>query len=241
MITVASEDSTTCSSWRSVEFDVFTVRHSLQVSLFATYVAKAMGAPLVQFGAASMFHDVGKGRIPDEVLYKPGRLDDDERRVMSMHPRTAPRSCSTARTLAPAPDGRGLRLPALRWPGLPRTSSLVRVDPGHVLIQICDVFEALTSAPLQGPVLPGRAFQILLDPGAFDPTLPGGVHRGPGPLYPPGRFVLLTDGRLGVVRAGRALDHPVVRTFPGERCSCSAPPSTSPWTACSRSRSSCSS
>ncbi|MDA8232634.1 MAG: HD domain-containing protein [Magnetospirillum sp.] len=32
-------------------------------------------------------HDIGKVGIPDRVLLKPGRLDDDERREMNLHPR----------------------------------------------------------------------------------------------------------------------------------------------------------
>lgn len=202
------------------EFDVFTVQHSLRVSLFATYVATQLGAPhefLIELGAASMFHDVGKGRIPDEVLYKPGRLDDDERRVMSMHPELGASILLDSDDVSPlalgAAYGHHLRFDGK---GYPERRPWYETTRATSLIQICDVFEALTSRrPYKAPYSPARAFQILYsDPGAFDPTLLAAFTRALG-LYPPGRFVLLKDGRLGrVVRAGRTLDRPVVRTFP---------------------------
>lgn len=202
------------------EFDVFTVQHSLRVSLFATYVAGRLGAPkefLVELGAAAMFHDVGKGRIPDEVLYKPGRLDDDERRVMSMHPELGASILLESQDTSPcalgAAWGHHLRFDGA---GYPDRRPWHRTTRATSLIQICDVFEALTARrPYKAPYSPARAFQILYsDPGAFDPTLLAAFTRALG-LYPPGRFVLLSDGRLGrVSRAGRALDRPVVRTFP---------------------------
>ena len=164
-----------------------------------------------------MYHDVGKGRIPEEVLYKPGRLDDDERRVMNMHPELGASillegegvsSCALG-----AAWGHHLRYDGSGYPDRRPWHESTRATS---LIQICDVFEALTARrPYKAPYSPARAFQILYsDPGAFDPALLAAFTRALG-LYPPGRFVLLSDGRLGrVARAGRALDRPVVRTFP---------------------------
>ncbi|MEL6713814.1 MAG: HD domain-containing phosphohydrolase [Planctomycetota bacterium] len=212
------------------EFDVFTVQHSLRVSLFATYVASNLGAPkefLIELGAAAMYHDVGKGRIPDEVLYKPGRLDDDERKVMSMHPELGASilldSDDVSTCALGAAWGHHLRFDGA---GYPERRPWFQTTRATSLIQICDVFEALTARrPYKAPYSPARAFQILYsDPGAFDPALLAAFTRALG-LFPPGRFALLSDGRLGrVARAGRALDRPVIRTFPrGEMVTLGAP------------------
>lgn len=202
------------------EFDVFTVQHSLRVSLLASYVASFMGMPeeaIVELTAGAMFHDVGKGRIPEGVLYKPGRLDDDERRIMQAHPVLGAEILLESDSVSPYAlgaawghhmrhDGRGY--PARRpWFKKSRSTSL---------IQICDVFEALTSRrPYKAPYSPARAYQILYsDPGAFDPGLLAIFTRAMG-LFPPGRFVELVDGRLGrVAKVGRKLDRPSVRLFP---------------------------
>ena len=71
------------------DFDAFTVGHSVRVALLAVYVGGHLGASqeiLTELGAAGLMHDVGKGRIPRDILYKPGRLDADEWRVMAQHP-----------------------------------------------------------------------------------------------------------------------------------------------------------
>lgn len=37
---------------------------------------------------AASFHDIGKIGIPDHILFKPGRLDPDERAIMNRHAET---------------------------------------------------------------------------------------------------------------------------------------------------------
>ncbi len=202
------------------EFDVFTVQHSLRVSYLTSYVASMMGAPrevVVELGAAAMFHDVGKGRIPESILYKRGRLDDDERAIMQSHPQLGADILINSADVSVAAlgaawghhhryDGKGY--PARRpWFETTKATSL---------IQICDVFEALTARrPYKAPYSPGRAYSILYsDQGAFDPGVLAAFTRAMG-LYPPGRFVLLSDGRMArVAKVTDVLDRPVVRTLP---------------------------
>ncbi|MEM8712994.1 MAG: HD domain-containing phosphohydrolase, partial [Planctomycetota bacterium] len=216
------------------EFDVFTVQHSLRVSLLATYVASQLGASkemVIEIGAAAMFHDVGKGRIPAEILYKPGRLSEDERRLITTHPQLG------TEILLESPDVSACVLGAawghhLRYDGkgYPERRPWFETTQITSLIQVCDVFEALTARrPYKAPYSPARAFQILFaDAGAFDPAVLSSFTRAMG-LFPPGRFVLLSDGRLGrVARAGEALDRPSIRLFPnGEMLDLGAPSNAS--------------
>ena len=202
------------------EYDAFTVQHSLRVALLATYVADWLGAPreiLTELGAAALMHDVGKGRVPDEILYKPDRLDQEERRVIAQHPELG------AEILLDSPDVGGCALGAA-WGhhmrhdgrGYPQRRQWFETSPATSLIQVCDVFEALTARrPYKPPYSPSRAFRILYsDPGAFDPQILSAFTRALG-LYPPGRFIVLSDGRIGrVLRSGAVLDRPIVRTVP---------------------------
>jgi len=75
---------------RAAEFkDNETGMHVIRMSHYSRIIAKAVGmddeeADLL-LNAAPM-HDIGKIGIPDKVLLKPGKLDDDEWNLMRMHP-----------------------------------------------------------------------------------------------------------------------------------------------------------
>ena len=73
------------------------------------------------------------------------------------------------------------------------------------LLQVCDVFEALTAIrPYKPPFPPRRVYEIMVsDKGAFDPTAFGVFVRSVG-LYPPGCNIILSDGSKGVVTAAGA-------------------------------------
>ncbi len=71
------------------EFDQYTTTHSLNVSVLAMALAEFMGMgpkDVRGFGVAGLLHDLGKVRIPKEVLTKPGKLTDDEWTIMRRHP-----------------------------------------------------------------------------------------------------------------------------------------------------------
>lgn len=69
--------------------DEYTYTHSTNVCILNLAQAMALGIdgpPLHEIGIAAMLHDVGKLFIPEEVLTKPGKLDDREWELMRQHP-----------------------------------------------------------------------------------------------------------------------------------------------------------
>ncbi|MCU0622263.1 MAG: HD domain-containing protein [Gemmatimonadaceae bacterium] len=71
------------------EYDQYTTTHSLNVSVLCMALAEFMGLSAVDvraFGVAGLLHDIGKVRIPREILNKPGKLDEGELQVMRKHP-----------------------------------------------------------------------------------------------------------------------------------------------------------
>lgn len=71
------------------DFDQYTTTHSLNVAVLAMGLAERLGCGAREvraFGVAGLLHDIGKIRIPLEVLTKPGKLSDEERRVINQHP-----------------------------------------------------------------------------------------------------------------------------------------------------------
>ena len=71
------------------EFDQYTTTHSLNVAVLAMALAEALGGrprEVRAMGVAGLLHDIGKIRIPIEVLTKPGKFTEEERRLMDHHP-----------------------------------------------------------------------------------------------------------------------------------------------------------
>jgi HD-GYP domain-containing protein (c-di-GMP phosphodiesterase class II) len=72
------------------ERDENTAEHSGRTCALALETGRAFGLSsreLATLKLAADLHDVGKIGIPDRVLLKPGRLDEEELRVMRTHPR----------------------------------------------------------------------------------------------------------------------------------------------------------
>ncbi len=65
-----------------------TEGHSRRVTAFTMAIAKAMGLPREQIDViarGAFLHDIGKMAIPDNILRKPGKLDEKERESMREH------------------------------------------------------------------------------------------------------------------------------------------------------------
>jgi putative nucleotidyltransferase with HDIG domain len=70
-------------------YDEYTTTHSLNVCVLAMGLAEWMGLgarDVRAFGTAGLLHDIGKTRIPTDILNKAGRLDPLERAAMNQHP-----------------------------------------------------------------------------------------------------------------------------------------------------------
>jgi cyclic di-GMP phosphodiesterase len=70
------------------EFDEYTTTHSLNVSVLTMALAEHLELvprEVRAYGVAGLLHDLGKVRIPLEILNKPGKLTDEERKEMQRH------------------------------------------------------------------------------------------------------------------------------------------------------------
>jgi len=84
--------------------DPYTARHSWTVAEISELIAGEMDLSdeltfLVHI--AGHLHDIGKIGIPDSILLKPGRLTDDEIRIIRMHPEIGADIVSRVEELAP--------------------------------------------------------------------------------------------------------------------------------------------
>lgn len=68
--------------------DEYTFKHSVDVATMAMIIGKKHGLDedaVREVGIAGLLHDMGKSRIPNEVLNKPARLTDEEFHLMKQH------------------------------------------------------------------------------------------------------------------------------------------------------------
>lgn len=73
-------------------FDDYTYHHSVNVAVYAAAVGKYMGMEedeLIELAQAGICHDLGKQKIPAEIINKPGQLSDEEFELIKKHPQYA--------------------------------------------------------------------------------------------------------------------------------------------------------
>ncbi len=128
--------------------DKETEGHTRRVTDMTTRLALLMGVEkdlIVHIRRGSILHDIGKVAIPDEILFKPGPLTEDEWRVMRQHPTIAVTLLSPITYLGPALD-----IPRWhheRWDGSGYPDCLrgEQIPFSARLFAVADVYDALTS------------------------------------------------------------------------------------------------
>ncbi len=71
------------------DYDEYTFTHSVNVCIFSVALGKKLGFSKLQLydlGMTALLHDVGKARIPVDILNKTSGLDEVEWRIMQGHP-----------------------------------------------------------------------------------------------------------------------------------------------------------
>lgn len=190
-------------------YDDYTLRHSLNVSLLALVFGKHLGMerePLRRLAFAGLYHDVGKFKIPIEILNKPGRLSDREFEVMKHH------SLIGYELLKDHPSiSEDILLGVLHHhersdgQGYPRQLTVEEKDPFSRILTIVDIFDALTSdRSYKKAYTPHDSIKAMFSwrNESFHPGLLEKFVECLG-VYPPGSFVRLTDQTCGVVIEAR--------------------------------------
>lgn len=137
--------------------DGATWRHSVQVAELATRVAKRLELghlDQLEVRLAALLHDIGKLRLPEELLRRPGPLSPAEWKLMRRHPEWG------AETLAAIP---GLEAVAMivrlhherpDGGGYPHRLASERIPTASQIVAVCDAYCAMTSGR---PYQPSRS------------------------------------------------------------------------------------
>src|SRR6266478_4563526 len=134
---------------RSIEGkDTYTQGHCERLSEYASALAEHLNLPedeIIALRRAGVVHDVGKVAVPDAILLKPGRLTEEEWKVMREHPVVGERICAPLKSFR-------LVLPIIRHhhekldgTGYPDGLSRHNIPVMARVLQIVDVYDALTT------------------------------------------------------------------------------------------------
>ncbi len=163
---------------RLKQHDQYTTAHALNVAVLSMALAEFLGLAAGEvrtFGIAGLLHDLGKVKIPEEILSKPGGLTDQEREIVQAHPAEGARMILAAKQqldLAAVVayehhihfSGGGY--PTLRYPR--------KCHQASDLVHVCNAFDAFRSDRPYRPAWPPAQALALIEENAgkeFQPDL----------------------------------------------------------------------
>lgn len=185
--------------------DDYTYQHNIGVGVLSTLIGRWLHmseAELSVLSLAATLHDIGKLKIPNEILNKPGKLTDEEFNLVKKHTiygyemlkeTTGANSRITLAALQhhERNDGKGYPL------GLKDE----QIDSYSKIIAVADIFHAMSS---KRPYHEAMPFHVIVDQmrrgsfGALDPHIVS-VFLENIVKRTVGREVILTDGRVGEI------------------------------------------
>ena len=137
--------------------DSYTQGHSTRVADLSYLLASLVGLSLEECNdlyVAALLHDVGKIGIPDTILLKPGKLEDDEYTLIKQH------GTLSGKILEKMPKYKKLA-PIVKHHhedyngnGYPDGLKGEEIPLGSRIISIIDVFDALTSKRIYRDIMP---------------------------------------------------------------------------------------
>jgi putative nucleotidyltransferase with HDIG domain len=128
--------------------DAYTHGHSQRVTEYAVAIAEEMGMTPAEVDIirnASILHDVGKIGIKEDILKKPGRLTEEERREMEYHPFIGTKILQSVKLLEPVMPLVYHHHERFDGTGYPDGLRGEEIPLGARIIAVADAFESMTS------------------------------------------------------------------------------------------------
>lgn len=147
--------------------DEYTFKHSVDVATMSMIIAKKLGMSsqdVYNIGVAGLLHDMGKSKIPLEILNKPARLNDDEFAIMKKHSELGymilkeKEEFSTEISLAVLQHHE-----KMNGRGYPFGYKEDQIIPYARILSVCDVYDALvTERPYKKPFTQRNAIELIM-------------------------------------------------------------------------------
>ena len=201
--------------------DDYTYMHSVAVCALMASLARQLGLNELEIreaGMAGLLHDLGKAVMPMDVLNKPGKLTDDEFRIIKSHP------VEGHRLLLEGKSSSEIVLDVclhhhekVDGSGYPNKLAGDQISLYAKMGAVCDVYDAITSnRPYRKGWDPAESIQKMSQwsTGHFDEHVFQAFVKSVG-IYPVGSLVKLRSGRLAVVleQSEKSLLTPRIKVF----------------------------
>lgn len=201
------------------EKDDYLLEHSLNVAILLANFGQFLGMSdeeVQDLSYAGFLHDLGKIKIPDEILHKPGRLTDSEMDIMKEHVQHGVDYLKGTDISAPLIQAIGEHHERLDGLGYPKGKKDAEISLAGRMLAIADMYDALTANRVyKAGMSSQKAFSILMNeaPTRLDISLVQQFIKCLG-VYPVGSLVLLSNERLAmVIEQNDSPLTPVVKVF----------------------------
>jgi HD-GYP domain-containing protein (c-di-GMP phosphodiesterase class II) len=207
------------------DYDDYTFTHSVNVCIFAVALGRRLGlgrVALFDLGLAALFHDIGKSRIPAELLNTSVALTEEQWRAIALHPALGVLALFQLREQQEHP----YRAMVVAYQhhqkfdrsGYPRPLRAAPLTLFSRIVAVADGFDAATSRRVyqSKPWSPAAVLQEMRDNPrrGMDPVLVK-AFTGLLGIYPVGTLVVLDTFELAIVHAvhpsGEQPSRPIVR------------------------------
>jgi putative nucleotidyltransferase with HDIG domain len=212
--------------------DDYTYMHSVAVCALMIALARELDLDEElghRLGVAGLLHDLGKASVPLEILNKPGKLTDEEFRIMKSHPEKGAGLLQEN----PGVDELALDVVLCHHEKTDGSGYPGRFKNGEISLYarmgaVCDVYDAITSnRPYKSGWDPAESLRKMAEwaNSHFDPAVFQAFVKSLG-IYPVGSLVRLSSGRIGVVvaQSPKSLLTPRIKVFFSTRSDARIPP-----------------
>lgn len=199
------------------QYENLTYCHSVNVAMLSLLIGKQIGldaATLAALVEAALLHDIGKTRIPLDIVKKPGALDKRERKLIEAHTTFGAEILVQTEGLRPLTPVVALEHHrSVKGTGYPDLGDAIPQAMSQI-VSVADIYEAITGArSYQDPTLPEHACLVLARL-AGDKLNTALVKAFVGAItfFPLGSMVRTSRGEIGVVVRTNPADplHPVL-------------------------------
>lgn len=207
------------------DYDDYTFTHCVNVAIFSIALGRRLGLTRLQLydlGFTALFHDIGKSRVPIDIIQKPDALDEEEWRLVMAHPWLGVLALFQLREHSEFPY-RSMMVAYQHHQkrdltGYPRSLRIAEMTFYSKIVAVADGFDAATSRRVYTttPLSPATVLHEMRDNPrrGMDPVVVKAFVALLG-IYPVGSLVVLDSFELAIVHAvnpiPEMLSRPIVR------------------------------